>query len=137
MCSSDLPHQYSTNVRELRAALLESATHAGGTEAPLTWVPPALAPPSPAVKVKVDVEVDVEVQGDDAPASDRDARPPPPVAVAAELDPTRIQEVLDRHRGSLELAWRELGLSSRHALTRLVSRHGLHAGRSWRPPSQR
>ncbi|HET6146176.1 MAG TPA: sigma 54-interacting transcriptional regulator [Polyangia bacterium] len=119
LMSALVRHQYSTNVRELRSALLESAAHAAGPESPLTWVPPALAPRSP--------------RADGMPAADRD--PPPPLAMAAELDPTRIQEVLDRHHGNLELAWRELGLSSRHALTRLVSRHGLHAGRSWRPRS--
>lgn len=43
----------------------------------------------------------------------------------AELDPEVIQACLDRHGGSQELAWRELGLSSRHVLSRLVRRYGL------------
>jgi two-component system nitrogen regulation response regulator GlnG/two-component system response regulator HydG len=111
-------HQYTTNVRELRAALLESTAHVGAPPAPLSWVPRTLAPPgSPAAP-----------EGE--PAPDPDATPPQ--AVAAELEPARVQEVLDHHQGNIELAWRELGLSSRHALTRLVSRHGLRAGRSWR-----
>jgi two-component system response regulator HydG len=42
-------------------------------------------------------------------------------ALSAEL----IQAALDRHGGAQEPAWRELGLPSRHALARLVKRHGL------------
>ena len=119
-------HQYATNVRELRAALLEATAHAGSKESPLTWVPRALAPAAP------------EIERAPEPASDPGlaAGTPPPRAGAAELDPARVQEVLDRHQGNIELAWRELGLSSRHALTRLVSRHGLRAGRSWLPAAE-
>lgn len=36
-----------------------------------------------------------------------------------------IQAALDRHGGRQELAWRELGLSSRHVLARLVKKFGL------------
>jgi transcriptional regulator with AAA-type ATPase domain len=37
----------------------------------------------------------------------------------------QIQEILDLHNGSLEKTWRALGLSSRHALARLVKKYGL------------
>ena len=43
----------------------------------------------------------------------------------ATLNPETVQAALDRHGGSQELAWRELGLSSRYVLARLVRRHGL------------
>lgn len=36
-----------------------------------------------------------------------------------------LQAVLDKHDGAQEPAWRELGFSSRHVLTRLVRRYGL------------
>jgi DNA-binding NtrC family response regulator len=41
------------------------------------------------------------------------------------LEPRSIQACLDRNNGVIELAWRELGLSSRHALSRLIAKHGL------------
>lgn len=41
------------------------------------------------------------------------------------IDPVEIQRVLDRHNGIQAAAWRDLGLSSRHVLARLVRRHGL------------
>jgi transcriptional regulator with GAF, ATPase, and Fis domain len=43
----------------------------------------------------------------------------------ADLSSDRVQAVLDKHGGAQEPAWRELGLSSRHVLTRLVKRYGL------------
>ena len=43
----------------------------------------------------------------------------------ADLDPDRIQAILDRHGGRQEPTWKELGLSSRHVLARLVKKHGL------------
>ena len=35
------------------------------------------------------------------------------------------QRCLDAHNGVIEDAWRDLGLSSRHALTRLIRKHGI------------
>jgi hypothetical protein len=54
----------------------------------------------------------------------------PPTPARAELDPLTIppdviQRCLDRHEGRQEPVWRELGLSSRHVLTRLVRRYNL------------
>ena len=42
-----------------------------------------------------------------------------------ELGPDEIRAALERHGGKQEAAWRELGLSSRHALGRLVREYGL------------
>jgi DNA-binding NtrC family response regulator len=43
----------------------------------------------------------------------------------SQLAPEVIQAALDRHGGRQELAWRELGLSSRHVLARLVKKYNL------------
>ena len=56
-------------------------------------------------------------------------RTPEPVGEGP-VDPSRlsreaVQACLDRNGGQQELAWRELGLSSRHALARLVKKYGL------------
>ena len=44
---------------------------------------------------------------------------------APELAPHALQKALDENNGSMEKTWRSLGLSSRHALARLVKKHGL------------
>jgi DNA-binding NtrC family response regulator len=57
-----------------------------------------------------------------------DSQPPTdakPVVDPLSIPPEQIQAVLDAHDGRQEPAWRELGLSSRYVLTRLVKRHGL------------
>jgi two-component system response regulator HydG len=94
-------HPYSTHVRELHALLWAAMTHSAG-------------------------EVVEDVHPDVAPLA---ARPSPqadgPVDPAM-LDPATIQAALDRHGGRQEPVWRELGLSSRHALTRLVKKYGLN-----------
>ncbi len=41
------------------------------------------------------------------------------------VGPEEIRAALERHGGKQEAAWRELGLSSRHALGRLVRKYGL------------
>jgi two-component system nitrogen regulation response regulator GlnG/two-component system response regulator HydG len=46
------------------------------------------------------------------------------------LTPTTIEAALNEHDGSLERTWRALGLSSRHALARLISKHGLKKPKS-------
>jgi two-component system nitrogen regulation response regulator GlnG/two-component system response regulator HydG len=44
-----------------------------------------------------------------------------------------LQRCLDAHNGVLENAWRELGLSSRHALTRLVRKHRIEIRKRPKP----
>jgi DNA-binding NtrC family response regulator len=121
-------YEYTTHVRELETLLWHAMAH-GPREILDLW--PAEVPP---------------------PASSSPARPKRPTGprsapvVAldmAELDyqessahfvmgrdpmtipPEIIQACLDRHGGKQEPVWRELGLSSRHVLTRLVRKHGL------------
>jgi two-component system nitrogen regulation response regulator GlnG/two-component system response regulator HydG len=106
-------HRYTTHVRELEALLWQSLTESSGPEleiprhmnavAPVdeppateSWVPPQTAEPRP---------------------EDNEGAPG--------LNPGEIQACLDRYNGVLEEAWKALGLSSRHALARLVKKHGL------------
>jgi two-component system nitrogen regulation response regulator GlnG/two-component system response regulator HydG len=90
-------HEYSGHVRELRQLLVESVWRS--PDDTLEW--PASAPAGEA-----------SVPGSGAPAP-------------ATLDPKTVQAALDECNGSMEKAWRRLGLSSRHALARLVQKHGL------------
>jgi len=57
---------------------------------------------------------------------------PPASASAAEGggERARIRQVLDKNQGSIDKTWRELGLSSRFALNRLLKKHGISVRRS-------
>ena len=71
-----------------------------------------------------------DATGDVLHAPDGVHAPVAPVAVG-ELTAERIQACLDKHEGRQEPVWRELGLSSRHVLTRLVKKFDLQVrGRS-------
>ncbi len=100
-------HTYTTHVRELEALLWLSLQHSrADVLEPIEIPAPRRAASTPAV------------QEDDA-------------VDPLDLDPVEIQACLDRHGGRQEPVWRELGLSSRHVLTRLVKRYGLSVkGRS-------
>jgi len=58
----------------------------------------------------------------------------PPPATAEEFatapERERIREALERNLGSVDKTWRELGLSSRFALSRLLKKHGITLRRS-------
>ena len=41
------------------------------------------------------------------------------------LTRARIQAALDKHNGRQSDVWKELGLSSRHQLARLIKKHGV------------
>ena len=43
----------------------------------------------------------------------------------SQLSPEQIRATLERHEGNQSRAYRELGLSSRHALYRLIKRYGI------------
>lgn len=92
-------HPYRTHVRELTALLWRAIGEARGSE--LDLFPSYgqwVGPPADAPPAGVD-----------------------PTDLPAEV----VQACLDRHGGRQELAWRELGLSSRHVLARLVKKYGL------------
>lgn len=78
---------------------------------------------------------DAIAQSPDATLEPPTAYTPPPAAPPArdpaDFTPEELQAALDRNGGSQEETWRELGLASRHVLTRLVKRFGLKVrGRS-------
>jgi DNA-binding NtrC family response regulator len=119
-------HEYTTHVRELETLLWHAMAH-GPREILDLWPsetpPPAASPPArprrptgprPAPSV---TPTDVDYQESTAHfVQGRD-----PMTIPPEI----IQACLDRHGGKQEPVWRELGLSSRHVLTRLVRKHGL------------
>lgn len=102
--------RYTTHVRELNALLWRSITTAG--DSPVLDV----SPPEPE---RGHTGGSVPSGAERAPSSE-------PVVDPSTLDPALIQAVLDRHGGRQEPAWRELGLASRHVLTRLVRKYGLN-----------
>ncbi|MEZ4237731.1 MAG: sigma 54-interacting transcriptional regulator [Myxococcota bacterium] len=109
-----LTHPYTTHVRELEALLWRSV--AAAEHGPLDEVAPSEPPPPSAPRAQ---------RGPTDPGA---------------LDPAHVQQVLDRHGGFQERAWRELGLANRHVLARFVTRHGLRTrvrapARSARAPS--
>ncbi|MES2638431.1 MAG: sigma 54-interacting transcriptional regulator [Myxococcota bacterium] len=105
--------RYTTHVRELEGLLWQAMSEGRGE-----WLdvwegfPPApVAAPAPG-----------SAEGA-SPSDDTTASPSgvDPMTIPIEV----IRECLERHEGRQEPVWRELGLSSRHVLTRLVRRYGL------------
>jgi DNA-binding NtrC family response regulator len=90
-------HQYETHARELDALVWRSLATSKGDTAELTD------------------EVHEEL------ALPKDAR----AARTTEVTAEEIQASLDKHGGVQEKVWRDLGLGSRHVLTRLLRKHGL------------
>jgi transcriptional regulator with GAF, ATPase, and Fis domain len=104
-------HPYTAHFRELEAILVRCVQRASG-DGIIEWTeeeharaaqPPPLTQPTPS------------------PAS--------PTVDPRELKSEDIQSCLERHQGKLEPAWRELGLSSRHALRRLIEKRRLNVRR--------
>jgi two-component system nitrogen regulation response regulator GlnG/two-component system response regulator HydG len=109
-----LGRHYTANVRELRALLLE-------------WLSRRLHGSDLACRGSAETEAVAELPAvEHVFAARLDDR-------ATNLAPERLQAALDDHRGHIESARRQLGLSSRHVLARLIVRHRLRAGRAWRP----
>jgi two-component system nitrogen regulation response regulator GlnG/two-component system response regulator HydG len=95
-----LTHDYTAHVRELERLLWRSIEKSPSDT--LTFVPAEAAGPS--------AEATAADDGDTLPAA-------------------RIQSCLDENNGSLEPSWRALGLKNRHALSRLIVKHGLEVRR--------
>lgn len=92
---------YRTHVREVEALLWTALSRSGNsldTWPDLIQATGETAPPEPPAENEID-----------------------PLSIPPEV----IQEVLDRNSGRQADAWKELGLTSRHVLTRLVRRYGL------------
>ena len=88
-------HEYTHHVREISRLL---------------WI--SLAS-SPGDRLALTEEVEAEI------------RRPRPKPEPESLTPERIQACLDRHAGVKAHVWRELGLSNRFALRRLIKKHNL------------
>lgn len=102
---------YSTHVRELSALLWQALLESRGD-----WI-----------EEPEDAFSSVELSAAEPPAPD--ARRSAGSPAEAALSPSAIQAVLDAHNGVIEDAWRALDLSSRHALTRLIKKHGIEIRR--------
>jgi two-component system nitrogen regulation response regulator GlnG/two-component system response regulator HydG len=102
---------WTTHVRELEAVLWTSLSTSRGDVAELT------------VEVKADLaRRPPSSRRVDAP---RSPAPPPPRAPAAEITAEALRASLARHGGVKDRVWRELGLSSRFALRRLLQKYGI------------
>ena len=106
LMSALVRHPYRTHTRELEALLWTALAQTG--PALQVW-PELLSAPLP----------DEPVEVDEPPA------PGPPGIDPMSIPVEELQAALDRHQGRQSAAWRELGLTSRHVLARLVKRHGL------------
>jgi two-component system nitrogen regulation response regulator GlnG/two-component system response regulator HydG len=105
--------RYETNVRELESTLWRWVV-GGQIEGPAGAAPGGRELPS-----------------EPPPSRASDGWGPPSVSLPASApsgggpSPEQVQAALDEHNGSVERAWRALGLSSRFALSRLIKKHGL------------
>jgi two-component system nitrogen regulation response regulator GlnG/two-component system response regulator HydG len=91
-------HGYGANVRELMALLWRAISTSPGATLELT----------DAVREELDAPAEAQ------PARDVD-----------DVSADEVRAALAKHHGVRERAWRELGLSSRHVLNRLMKRHGI------------
>ena len=119
-------HPYTTHVRELEALLWQSMARSRGSILD-TWdgLPPRwqVAAPAPTPVPVPTATLTQDLATAEPPANTPHAAAPgvDPLSIPAAV----VQACLDRHEGRQEPVWRELGLASRHVLTRLVRRHGL------------
>lgn len=108
-----LRHRFTTHVRELGTLLWQALAESRGE------------------RIEAPAGFEERVSGASREGGDQDE----PRTGEALLDgpsglsPAAIQACLDAHNGVIEDAWRPLGLSSRHALARLIKRHGLEIRR--------
>ena len=111
-------HNYTTNVRELELLLWTAMTEGRG-DTVVAWDGFPKRPGAP--------EADVATQHKNVASQHQFNTEVDPLTIPPEL----IQATLDKYNGRQEPVWRELGLSSRHVLTRLVKRYNLNVrGRS-------
>jgi DNA-binding NtrC family response regulator len=94
-------HDYSEHTRELEALLWRALASSPGTFLDLTAEVEELLQPTSSVPGK--------------------PQPPAPREVTAD----EVRQSLARNAGVKDRAWRELGLPSRHALRRLIQKHGI------------
>jgi DNA-binding NtrC family response regulator len=115
LCRHLLEHSFTTHLRELERLLLQAFIDGGGTDIKSVPAPPGRA-------------------------SATEGAPPPsqwascgglhPGGSNGRLTPDHIQAVLDAHNGSIEHAYRALGLKNRFALGRLIAKYRLEVRRT-------
>ena len=116
-----LRHPYTTHARELETLVWQSVISSTGDrlETPEAWHAQFGSPRAEASPSETGEAAASSFDGvDSANRSD------------GALTPARIQACLDAHNGVIEHAWGPLGLSSRHALARLIRKHRLQLRRS-------
>jgi DNA-binding NtrC family response regulator len=111
-----LRHSYTTHIRELSRLLWQALSESQGDK---------IRAPAGFGERVVDVagEIPDPVGLDAAPGA---------IELPAGLSPETIQACLDAQNGVIEDAWRPLGLSSRHALSRLIKKYGIEIRRKTR-----
>jgi DNA-binding NtrC family response regulator len=112
LIAESLQRSYATNVRELESWLAEKISVAPGEGPILGRAAGAQRSPSAST---LPPEA-VPRREPSSPGADPEG---------AELGAAEIQAMLDRHNGVIETTWRALGLKNRHALARLIAKHGL------------
>lgn len=119
-------HAHETHCRELERLLwLSVETSAGGvlecTDEVAAALSHAASRPCPApISEPVGALPNPRLRGMREPIDATEALARRPEAVSRE----ELRAALDRHAGVKDAVWRELGLSSRHVLTRLMRKHG-------------
>jgi two-component system nitrogen regulation response regulator GlnG/two-component system response regulator HydG len=104
-------HDYTTNVRELEGLLWQSVQESRGTRLECPRVLARALAFGPPAK----------------PSATSDDRGQAKAVDPSSLEPSQIEACLAEHDGSIERAWRALGLGSRHVLVRLIKKHGLRS----------
>jgi DNA-binding NtrC family response regulator len=104
LVSALLLHRYATHVRELETFLWSSLTSSPGNVAELTE------------------EARRALSGPRSAPSAPSAAPP---TKASELTEEQVRGCMAKHAGVKERVWRELGLASRFALRRLLTKYGI------------
>lgn len=126
-----LRRSYPTNVRELEGLLWEALAESPGDrlEVPAREIahPFGLSAPRGASSGGLETATDDADRVSDVP-EDRSSAPGLEESPNGP-SPAAIQSCLDAHNGVIEDAWRPLGLSSRHALARLLKKHGIEIRR--------
>lgn len=101
---------YATHVRELETLLWRAMTEGTGNV--------------------LDVWPELLSEADEAPSPRSNSLPPSDAVDPMSLRAEDIQAALDRNNGRLADTWKELGLTSRHVLARLIKRYNLVIRRS-------
>jgi two-component system nitrogen regulation response regulator GlnG/two-component system response regulator HydG len=136
-----LTHSYRTNVRELEGLLWRAIETSSGGELDLAGAQdersganailgPAAAESREGLSPTTPESRAVVIASNLAPPSAPAGASP---HANGDLTARQLQAILDEHNGSVESAWRALGLSNRYVLRRLIAKHGIEIRRKPKP----